>query len=472
MIDKIQEFMEQYGMIQSGDHVLVGVSGGADSLCLLYLLQELTRIWKFKISVLHVEHGIRGEDSVKDMEFVQKICRDLEIPCRIRHFDVPSIAKKKGLSEEEAGRQVRYQAFEEEAAVIGANKIAVAHHANDLAETMLFFLCRGTGLSGLTPMQPVRGNILRPLLCVSREEIEEYLEQKGLEYCKDVTNLDTDYARNKIRHEVMPVLEQINPKAVEHFLQTARIVNRAEQVLAEQVQHAYLRYVEQRKAGLLLKQELEGEKFDYLVCEVIRKAMETLSESRKDISRLHVEQVQKLFQLQVGRSINLPYGIKARRTYEGVWLESVLFSGEEEEKGQNRVPVSEPVKVPGTTLLEDGSCFQCRLLEENHRAEGIPTKQYTKWMDYDIIKDNFSVRRPEAEDYIVIDDRGSRKKLKKLFTDEKIPREKRGQIPVLARGDHVFWAVGVRMGEDVKITAATRQVVEISFYQEGERTDE
>lgn len=455
MFDKIKHFMEEYEMIQSGDHLLVGVSGGADSLCLLYLLQELTQIWKFSITVLHVEHGIRGEDSVKDMEFVQQVCRERKIPCLIRRVDVPALAKEKGLSEEEAGRQVRYQAFREEAEQIGANKIAVAHHANDLAETMLFFLCRGTGLAGLNPMQPVRGNILRPLLCVSREEIETYLKQKGLKYCKDVTNQDTDYTRNKIRHEVMPVLEQINPRTVEHFMQTARVMNQAQEVLEEQIRQAYLRDTEQQGDRLLLKQKLDEEKYEYLVSEVIRKAMENLSNSRKDISRLHIDEVRSLFHLQVGRKKDLPYGIVAERTYDGV----ALF-------------IREKAARDGLFSWEEESCLKLRMVEREEWTQEIPTKRYTKWMDYDIIKDNFSVRKARPEDYIVIDDKGNRKKIKKLFSDEKIPREKRDRIPVLARGNHVFWAVGVRMGEDVKITPDTRKVLEIRFYQEGEKAHE
>ena len=473
MIDKILKFMEQYEMIQDGDHVLVGVSGGADSLCLLCLLQELTHIWNYKITVLHVEHGIRGEDSVRDMEFVQQICREQKIPCLTRRVDVPAIARKKGLSEEEAGRKIRYQALKEEADRVGANKIAVAHHANDLAETMLFFLCRGTGLKGLYPMQPVRGNLIRPLLCVTREEIEGYLGKKGLAYCKDATNQDTEYTRNKIRHEVMPVLKQINPQAVEHFMQTADIIKQADAVLIEQIEQVYSRNVEKADNGLWLKQELTGEKHDYLISEVIRKAVETLSESRKDISRIHIDEVRALFFQQVGRKKQLPYAITAERTYDGVWLRKEDFSQEcAQKKDKAPVPAAVPVKVPGITLLRDGGCLKSRLLEESCRTQEIPTKEYTKWMDYDIIKDDCSVRRAKPEDYIVIDAQGKRKKIKKLFTDEKIPRQERDRILVLARGDHVFWVIGVRMGEDVKVTSATKQVLEISYYQEGEETHE
>jgi len=224
IIQKVKKFMIQHQMIEAGDHLVVGVSGGADSICLLLVLLKLRDVLDYRISVVNVEHGIRGAEAEQDAEFVRSFCEKHRIQCHICHYQVPEYAHAHVMSDEEAGRVLRYQAFRDEKKKYPGQKvkIAVAHHLQDHAETMLFNLVRGTGIHGLAAIAPVNGDVIRPLLHISRQEIEAYLEQMGQDFCTDATNEMDVYSRNQIRHRVLPVLCEINGCAAEHMYQTAQ----------------------------------------------------------------------------------------------------------------------------------------------------------------------------------------------------------------------------------------------------------
>ena len=206
IFEKVKRYADKHRMIAPGDTVVAGVSGGADSVCLFLMLCELAEEIDFHLAVVHVNHKIRPE-AAADAAYVEELCKSRNIPFILEEKDVKEYAGEKHLSEEEAGREVRYQAFEEALGKYGScsgekegqGRIAVAHNANDRAETMLFHLFRGTGLTGAGGIRAVRGHIVRPLLCLRREEIEEYLGKKGVFFCIDRTNLEDTYTRNRIR---------------------------------------------------------------------------------------------------------------------------------------------------------------------------------------------------------------------------------------------------------------------------------
>ena len=203
MLERVRAYAEKYQMIRPGDRIVAGISGGADSVCLLFLLRELCREKGAGLFAVHVNHGLRGAEAGEDEAYVRKLCGELKVPLRVFSFDVRGRAREEHLTLEEAGRLCRYEAFEEEAERIGGTRIAVAHHAGDQAETVLFQLFRGSGLKGLAGIRPVRDNVIRPLLCTGREEIEAWLTERGIEWRTDSTNLTTDYTRNRIRGEIL-----------------------------------------------------------------------------------------------------------------------------------------------------------------------------------------------------------------------------------------------------------------------------
>lgn len=198
MYHKVKAYIEKYHMLDEKDKVIVGVSGGADSICLLFMLIELKKEMGLSVEAVHVHHGLRKETADADAAYVKKVCKELGIELRLFYEDVKSFALHNKMSEEEAGRYVRRRIFKEVLKEAGGTKIALAHHQNDNAETLLWNLCRGCSLKGMGGIAPVDGVFIRPLLCLKREEIESYLVNRGISYCTDETNLEDGHTRNRI----------------------------------------------------------------------------------------------------------------------------------------------------------------------------------------------------------------------------------------------------------------------------------
>lgn len=312
-------------MLTCGDKVIAGVSGGADSVCLFLMLLELREKIGFDLIAVHVHHGLRGEAADQDQRFVEALCEQHRIPLEIFRVNLESIAKKRKQSLEEAGRMVRREAFDSVCQKYGGNKIALAHHQNDNAETLLWNLSRGTGLDGLGGIRPVNGKFIRPLLCMNRKEIEEYLSKRKQSYCIDETNAGTDYTRNKLRHLVLPILEeQVNSAAVRHMNETMEQIWELQEYMQEQVEAAYQECVQEHseKACWIQIQQNSFETFPELIKKmVIRKGMEQVGGKKRDLSHKHVDVMMELMNKQVGRTLDLPYEMHAKRNYEGIRLE-------------------------------------------------------------------------------------------------------------------------------------------------------
>ena len=248
MRKRVEDFIRKQELFGTGAQVLAAVSGGADSVCLLYLLAQMREEWELEVRAVHVNHGLRGGEADRDAAFTENFCRALSVPCRVRQVDVRGLAASQGLSEEEAARNLRYQALEEEVESWEKEsgcpvRIAVAHHGDDNVETILHNLFRGSGLKGLGGIRPMRGRIVRPLLTVTRQEILDYLKEEGLEYCMDSTNGSGDYTRNRLRLQILPLIQsEVNERAAEHILQAAERMYQADVYLEEQARRWLLQY--------------------------------------------------------------------------------------------------------------------------------------------------------------------------------------------------------------------------------------
>ena len=455
---KVRAFAEKNRMFDQCGAVAAGVSGGGDSVTMLDILNRLKEEYGFQITAVHVNHGIRGAEAQRDQEAAEKLCRKMGIPCRVYCFDVPKLAAQWKTGLEEAGRRVRRQAFEEalagEQVSEGKKKvIALAHNRNDLAETMLHHLCRGTGLRGLSSMKAAEDGIIRPVLCLERKEIDEYLRERKLSYVTDSTNLQDEYTRNRIRHHVIPVLEnQINEKAVAHMAETSELIGQAELYFQEK--------------GASLAEECRTEKGEIFLGEsflkypeiirkyAVREAVERLAGRRKDISLVHVRAALELFELRTGALVELPYHLEAVNTYEGIIIR----------KKKNENPVREALgyQLPaGGNLTCTLGNFDTKIFSWS--GQKICEKKYTKWLDYDRIKYDISVRTRKTGDYLTVNSQGHRKKLTRCMIDEKVPREQRDSIPLITEGSEVLWIVGGRMNERYKITSETKNVLEIKY---------
>ncbi len=452
MKNKVLSFINKNKMIEHGDSVVLGVSGGADSMCMLHILTELAGMLDLKLHVVHVNHHIRGIKAKEDADYVKKICGDMNVDFSLVDADIPLMVKKTGMTEEEAGRQARYKAFFEMANDIGDAKIAVAHNLNDNSETVLFNLFRGTGIKGLCGIPITRENIIRPLLCCTREEIENYLIENHIEYRTDMTNMETEYSRNKIRLELLPYIkDNINEKADYNIVNAAQNLNEISDYLNKQSIIEYKRYVEDN----ILKEE--GFKLHPAILnKVIRMMIEKQAGQLKDITRTHVLQVTALIENTVSKTVNLPYNLVATRLYHGISIKKM--------KENN---CNSDYKQQECTIFKNGEFFfddRVNISLENNEfsIENIKEMLYTKWFDYDKIKE-LTVRTRRAGDYLTVDEKGSTKKLKDYFINQKIPKEERDKILLLADGNHIVWIIGYRISSYYKVNDDTKHILRVEY---------
>ncbi len=523
---KVLSYCLKHTMFQKGDRVVLGVSGGADSICLLFVLLSLREVLGIKLHVVHVNHGLR-EDAGEDAAYVEDLCREYGILFMLEEIQLTSLAKDLKLGEEEAGRAARYEAFEKACKLYGCNKIAVAHNSNDRAETMLFNLFRGTGMKGVAGIQAVRDNIVRPLLCLERSEIDEYLECRGIAYKQDSTNAEDDYTRNRIRHHIIPYAQKnVTEACVNNMCRAAEIFAEEEAYMEEQTYAAkkacvIMESVEEKAAyengiheGKANENSIHGSRTSESCADnnykrfvisidkflelhpVIRKRLlllllKHLSPQQKDITAVHIEEILTLFTQPGNRQIHLPYHIRGERSYSQVWLERKPVSkvnsfGWPEQKTVSEVsdwPQEASGKVYAEILIQDynvgdehtvtlpnGTKFIVKVqeIQENSVKNGVFSQnRYTKWFDYDKIKGTLQVRTRKTGDYLTIhgSDSMQHKKLKDYMITEKIPKQERDAIPLLAEDNHILWLAGYRISEYFKVTINTRRILQVQFLQ-------
>lgn len=468
MLRKVKDYIKQNSMIEKGDRIVLGVSGGADSVCLLYMLSEICSEEQIPLVVVHINHGIRGEEAKQDQRFVAELCKELKLEYYVFTANVPQIAKTENLSEEEAGRKVRYEAFFQVCKDKKCNKIAIAHNKNDVAETVLFHLFRGTGIRGLSGIQPTsmrrlesgQVTIIRPLLCLERKEIEEYLEERKFSYQIDATNQTDAYSRNKIRNHILHyATKEINQNATAHIWQMATQLKEIENFINQQVNLRYpllTKNVGNKKIAV----DVEALSREDIVIQkgVIRKIIEMLAGRLKDLEAIHVDQALSLMTKQVGKQMDLPYGIIVLREYD-----RLLFSIGEENVIETEKRLINPIVIekPGKYYLPMFHKFLEISIFSYEKTKPIPKSSCMKWFDYDKIENALVVRNRKEGDYIQINAAGGRKKLKDYFIDQKIPRMERDNQLLVADGSHIIWILGNgdRISEKYKVVDTTKNIL-------------
>lgn len=446
MITKVFEYIEKFHMIKDGDRVVVGLSGGADSVCLLFILKELRKTRDFFLEAIHVHHGLRPEAD-KEAEFAEALCETWEIPYGVEKIDVTAYQKEHHLGTEEAARILRYEIFKKKQ--LQNKKIALAHHKNDQAETVLFHLFRGSNLRGLRGMEPVRELVIRPLLCVSREEIETFLKDKQLEYVTDQSNFDTVYSRNLIRHELIPLVEsKVCTEAVEHICQSAEGIYQALDYLDKEAKTQYEKLVTQTDRGLQIKKETLNTLHPYIQGELLYRMLCDCSGRKKDIERIHVDLLKQLIRGQSGKSIQLIYQMEAYVDQYSLYIQKPL---DKKDLFQKDLPE-----------------FSMKTRVFPYKKDmKIPTGNYTKWFDYDKIETLPIMRFRQSGDYFFCTP-SAKKKLQDYMVDAKISLTERDSIPLIAKENHIIWIVGYRISEFFKVTDTTKMILEITLEKKGE----
>lgn len=474
---KVFAYIRKYHMLEAGDRVVAGISGGADSVCLLFVLLEWAKQCPLELAVVHVNHGIRKE-AAEDASYVKALCSSLCIPFYLTEADVRRKAEEQKCSEEEAGRRVRYQAFAEAAEQFRANKTAVAHNSNDLSETMLFHLFRGSGIKGLAGIQPVREQIIRPILCLEREEIEEYLRIRQLDFCHDATN-DTDlYTRNRIRHNILPYArEYISEGCVQHMMQTAEMLSEAEEFLVQETEAKRKQLVQETGEYRRISTAGFSDCPKVLQKRLLFLLLKELSPMHRDISYVHIEKLLELFFVPGNRRISLPFGIEARREYENVIIEAGGSKRQDKMEEDGRVGAGAVCvqldlgkKPPGWSRvipLDAQSKLELKIIETfDIKSKEVEQNQYTKWFDCDKIIGCVTVRTRRTGDYFTISDgKGGtvHKSLKDYMITEKLPRDIRDNIVLLAEEKHVLWLMGYRISQHYKINWNTKRILQVQL---------
>jgi tRNA(Ile)-lysidine synthase len=423
--------------------ICVATSGGVDSTALLHYLKSREKECGYKVSAAHCEHGIRGEESISDAKFVERICKEWDVPLYTFFEDCPARAKQKKMSLETAARDFRYESF---AALISENKtdfIALAHHKNDEAETVLFRLSRGSSLSGVRGMSEMNGSFLRPFLSWSRLEIEEYAAKNGLSYCVDQTNFEMDATRNKLRLNVLPALEKAVEGAAENLVKFATRAAEDDELLYE-----YSRsLLSQEKDGFLVA-FCEKKPLFTRACLLAMKALGI----EKDYTAAHLDGVFALQHSERGSVLCLPQGVLAEKTQKGI-----LFYRKTQEIFEEK-PQEKPFDKNGF----DGGRYEVKVFLQEPVLEQFEYPVLK--VDEEKLPKNCVFRFRQEGDEI---ERfgGGRKSLKKFFNEKKTPVQERAYLPLIAEKDRgeVYVVCGIEISEKVKVTVDTKQTLYIAL---------
>jgi tRNA(Ile)-lysidine synthase len=475
----VRETISSQQMFAAGDTIVVGVSGGPDSLCLLHVLRELQQDLGIGLHAGHLEHGIRGEESKADALYVDELARSWGVPITVEHGDVPAYARENKLAIEEAARRVRYLFLGRVAREVGARCVAVGHNADDQVETILMHLMRGSGLGGLRGMLPVQTlgaegwwsgptlRLVRPLLDVPREEIEAYCDQHGLEPRFDRSNLDLTYHRNRIRHELIPHLESFNPRFREVLCRSGRSIADDYDYLHGQSLAAWQELASQSEATISFPLEPWLGLQPSLQRMLLREAIRRLRKSLRDITWTHVEQARRGFEEKgAGVRITLPQGLFLFRSYD-----TVVIGEEIPSPDLPLVPNdSLTIEVPGTTGIPGGDW---RLRAEVLPRERMPERAlhnpdpWQAFLDLERTGDRLTLRARRTRDRFQPLGMGGRSKsLNAFLIDAKVPQDVRDRLPLVVSASHIVWVAGQRIDERAKITDQTREVLHLRFVKE------
>ncbi|MCH7622983.1 MAG: tRNA lysidine(34) synthetase TilS [Nitrospinae bacterium] len=462
ILDKVRLAISR--MISPGDKVLVAVSGGPDSVCLLYLLKEMQEEFRFDLSIAHMDHMARGEESAEDARFADELGKKLGLETFIARVDVRKENEILKTSFQEAGRILRYRFLESTLERIQGTKLALGHTADDQVETFLINLLRGSGLKGLAGMPETRGAVIRPLIDCTRAEIEAYLAGRNLDYRVDTSNAGNQYLRNRIRHELLPVLKTFNQNIASNLQETAKIIRDDDQCLTDQTRLLYREMVvplANEDGGVELDRVKFNQQPPAYQKRLLRQAICQIQGNLRRITAKHIQKIIELFDdSRVGKKINLPGQLMAVGGREGVELRKSPESRSRARLSfKTRLNTTELV-IPGATRIGDiGLNLHAKLLTSNNWKEP-GNRPDQAFLDFDKTGPDIHARFFRPGDRFVPLGMTGRKKLKSFFIDEKIPRKQRESIPILTtRTGDIIWIYGKRISENFRVTEKTRKIL-------------
>lgn len=460
MEDKVFHTVGKYGLIEKDDNIILGLSGGPDSMALLHILMWIKDKISFKLIIAHVNHGVRGDEALKDEIFVKGVAQELFLPYFSIKVDMIGLAQREGISPEEAGRKLRYGFFREIIKKEGRGKIAVAHNKKDQAETLIMRIMRGTGIDGLKGMDFQTDDIIRPILDIDRWEIENYIREKDIDTVLDKTNLETVYTRNRVRLELIPYIEEnFNPNIIDTLFRLSENASLDSKFLQEYTEDRYNDIIKKTdKNSIYLIEDRFRNQDIAIKRRIIRKAILELTSSLQGIEDVHISNIIELFKRkETGKMINLPNCVVAKVVYENLVIEKLEYK---EIQANSKKKSSYSLKIGNNIIDEYG--IDIELEEINKNLIDFKNKSKNiRYFDYSKIVGSLSIRsRQNGDRFNPFGMRGS-KKLKDYFIDEKIPRDLRDQIPLLIDEKNILWVIGYRTSEISKLDTSTKKVLKV-----------
>jgi tRNA(Ile)-lysidine synthase len=451
LIELVAKTITEQKLLNDGDHVLVALSGGPDSVALLHMLTQFRSGRKLQIGAVYINHQIRKQAALKEERFCKLLCEQLDVPLTVVRQDIPALARQEKIGLEEAGRAFRYELFDQLAAQQKYTKIALGHHLDDRVETILFRIVRGTGRSGLSGIPVKRGKIIRPLFDISKAQILEYLQTNRLSYCTDQSNLRSEFSRNYIRNKLLPELRRrLNPQVDRALLNLSETVAAEEAVLERQMERAIRQSVSISPGG---KIELDRNKIcgytDWVRRRLLKRCLESISDGRS-VDRETVERLDRQIRESAG-DLSLPGRIQVR--FVGPKVVFVLDG---------------PIQLQSELILGQSvwlDCLQMRIISRVRKRPPNSPKSVRRAkrvaVDADKLLLPLTVRTIQPGDRFQPLGMSGRKKVGDYLTDRKVPKVYRDEIVVVADSRGIIWVVGYEIADRVKVDRTTRKVVTI-----------
>lgn len=451
MLNKMKKAIDEYSLIDKNDVIVVGLSGGPDSASMIHALNQLKEIYNLKICAVHLNHMIRGAEADKDQMYVEKLCEDMGIKIFSFKKDIPEISKKLSITEEEAGRKIRYELFDEVCKDVKCDKIAIAQNKNDQVETFLMRVTRGAGLDGLSSIKHIRdGKFIRPLLSIDRNDIEKYCKDNGLNPRIDKTNFQSIYLRNKIRLDLIPMLQkEYNSNIIDTIYRTTELIQMDYEFIDNFVNEIFEK---------MPKNDIDIEylnKFHKaILSRVIRKLIEREAGNIKDVSYSNIDEVIYLINKNVTGKYKNIKDVKFLVEYNKL---KVIFNKDENVKDINKkIVIGENI-----VEIKDDLTYKINLeiVNGNNFEKG---NRFVEFFDYDkIIGDIDAVNRIDGDKFKPIGMMGKSQKIKDYFINEKISNEIRDEILILRNKNEIIWVVGYRASEEFKVDKNTLRMLKV-----------
>lgn len=457
IFEKVLSTINKYNLIENGDKIVLGLSGGPDSVCLLHILYRLKEKLDIEVYAAHLNHQIRGIEAQKDALYITQLCENLGVTSFVKSIDVPKYCKENGLSVEEGARKLRYEMFEEIKQKTKSNKIAIGHNLNDQAETILMRIMRGTGLQGLRGIEYIRdNNIIRPILDIDRKDIEAYCEEYELNPRIDHTNLETIYTRNKIRLELIPYMkDNFNPNVIESIVRMSNSLKTDSDYIQEESEIKFKEVSNLQEDACEIDIQKYSELHDAIKVRVLRKGIKHILGDTNFVDQKHIEDIMQLEDnKKIDKMITLPRGIFAYRRKNTILLINKEIVNETIEFCYN-LPSNGFIKVKELNLVLETQTMNI------DRYKSMKLDKKSKGFDFDKVKGGIVVRSRKEGDKIKLS--AGSKKIKDLFIDLKIPREERCNVPIIVDEQGILCVGDYKNSENYKIDNSTKEVLKITF---------